>query len=243
LREATRIVTVSEGVADDLASRHAGVRDTRWHVIPNGYDPEDLAGVIPDRGDVPPNELLISHSGTLHGLRDPETLIRAVEGLAEAGHPLARGIRIRFIGRIPERFERRMAESREAKRFTRIPYVDHRKVTALSAGSDVLLLIVDDVPQASGILTGKLFEYLGMGKPILALGPEGEAMSLVRASRAGLTVQPGDVTAMCAALVTLWDRFRNGTLAGAAAETARAFERRSLTERLAALFDELAGAG
>jgi glycosyltransferase involved in cell wall biosynthesis len=240
LTEATRVVTVSGGVADDLASRHAGVRDARWHVIPNGYDPEDFAAVEPDRDGVSPDELLVAHAGTLYGPRDPETLIAALESLASDGHPAASRIRVRLVGRIAGSFEKRIAGSPVRERFTLVPYVDHRRVTALSAAADVLFLVVDDVPQAAGILTGKLFEYLGLRKPILALGPEGEAMALVRGTGAGMTVRPGDVQAMRDALETLWTAFAAGTLEGPSRDAVRAYERRTLTGRLAALFDDVA---
>lgn len=240
LTDATRVVTVSNGVADDLAGRHVGVRDDRWRVITNGFDGADLADAAPERGDVPRSVLLVAHAGTLYGPRDPETLIAALEHLSAEGHPAAAGIRVRLVGRVAERFARRIAESAVADRFFLVPYVDHRRATALSLGADALLLVIDDVPQAAGILTGKLFEYLGMGKPILLLGPEGEAAQLVRETAAGKRVAPGDTSGMCEALVSLWDRFGEGRLAGAPVNATAGFERRALTEQLARLFDEVA---
>ncbi len=37
----------------------------------------------------------------------------------------------------------------------------------------VLLLPINDTPNSAGILPGKLYEYLSVGRPILAIGPSG----------------------------------------------------------------------
>ncbi|MBL7924695.1 MAG: group 1 glycosyl transferase, partial [Bacteroidia bacterium] len=52
--------------------------------------------------------------------------------------------------------------------------------------SDALLLIIPDSEGAEGILTGKLFEYLGARRLIIGLGPvEGDAAAILRRCEAG----------------------------------------------------------
>ena len=41
----------------------------------------------------------------------------------------------------------------------------------LMQAARVLLLPINDTPNMAGILPGKLFEYLSVGRPILAIGP------------------------------------------------------------------------
>ncbi|MDZ4179326.1 MAG: hypothetical protein U1E29_08855 [Coriobacteriia bacterium] len=55
--------------------------------------------------------------------------------------------------------------------------------------ADVGLVVLADRPGAEAIYTSKLFEYLGMGIPILLVGPDrGVAANLVREARAGVVV-------------------------------------------------------
>jgi hypothetical protein len=50
----------------------------------------------------------------------------------------------------------------------------------------ILLLLIPQVENNEGILTGKLFEYLGAQRPILAIGPAlGDAKEIVESSKAG----------------------------------------------------------
>ncbi len=246
LAEATAVVTVSDGVAEDLRSRHPAITSERFVRIPNGFDPADLAdpgGASPRVGPAP-GELpaadgpVIVYSGTLYGPRDPETLIHGLERLAADGHAAA-ATRVRLIGRVDDAIADRIARSTVAGAVDRVGYVDHATAIAELRAADVALLVVDQTPHAPGILTGKLFEYLGLGKPILALAAAGEATRLIESLDAGAVVAPGDVDAMCRALVDLHQRWVAGTLRGARPEAVAAYSRPSQARQLAELFDRL----
>ena len=238
LADASAVITVSEGVADDLASRHPETRDARWHVIPNGFDPNDLTSATPDRLGAPDDAFVLTYAGTLYGPRDPATLVDALDVLAGEGHPLASAIRLHLVGRVADNIRARIEKSRVARAVTFVDYVPHDRSIGIAKASDALLLIVDDVPQSAGILTGKLFEYLGLRKPILALAPEGEATAIVREAR-GWSVSPRDTTGMVDALREMWRLREAGTLEGPEEASVTRFTRRAQTERLAGLFDGL----
>lgn len=239
LREATRVITVSEGVAEDLASRHLGVRDHRWHILPNGYDPHDLDGVAGDREGIPAHRLLLTYTGTLYGPRDPETLIAAMEALHAEAHPAGRELTLRLVGRVSAPIRDRIAASPVASNVVVLDYVDHRRSIALARGSDVLLLIVDRVPQAAGILTGKLFEYLGLGRPVLALADAGEASALIAGVGAGWAVPHGDVAGMRARLIEIHTAWRTNTLRGPAPDAVAPYARPAQAQALARILEEI----
>jgi glycosyltransferase involved in cell wall biosynthesis len=75
--------------------------------------------------------------------------------------------------------------------------LDRADVIALQRSADVLVLITSQDPSQA---TGKLFEYLSAGKPILALADGNEAERLVRATGTGVVVPPDDVDAIADAL-------------------------------------------
>jgi glycosyltransferase involved in cell wall biosynthesis len=93
------------------------------------------------------------------------------------------------------------------------------------------------------VLSGKVFEYIAAGRPILAVvPPDGAAAELIRETGAGVVVAPDDVDGIREALVALHGRFANGGLPSV--ELAKRDEdrlsRRARVEELAALVEELA---
>jgi hypothetical protein len=50
----------------------------------------------------------------------------------------------------------------------------------LAATADQLLLLLADEPGAERVVPAKLFEYMALGKPILAISPDGETCDLLR---------------------------------------------------------------
>lgn len=240
LRKASRVVTVSHGVREDLLGRHPECRDSRWSLIYNGYDADDFVGIQPTPRD---ERMTFLYSGSLYGPRHPGTLLRGLEELRRSAPELVRQLRFRFVGRIAEpigeEIERTLGDSAQI-----LDYLPHRQAVAELLAADVAVLIIDDMPASKGVLTGKLFEYIGARKPILALSPpEGEAARLILQNRCGWVVAPGDVQGAARTIRSAYDAWRNGALPRPSVEFAARFERRALTKQLASLLDELAAEG
>jgi len=61
------------------------------------------------------------------------------------------------------------------------------------------------------ILTGKFFEYLAAGRPILCLGPEnGDAATILSETNAGLIAGFGDVNTMKQNVLRLYQQYKEG---------------------------------
>ena len=72
-------------------------------------------------------------------------------------------------------------------------HVPHRKSIEFQLESDLLLLMISPCPGSKSTLTGKLFEYIGARRPILALVPDGEAKDLIVKERLGVAVRSKDI--------------------------------------------------
>ena len=101
-----------------------------------------------------------------------------------------------------------------ADRMELIPYAPHRQALELQRDSDALLLLIPDASgRGRGVLSGKVFEYLAAGRPILAVvPPDGAAAELIRETGAGVVVAPDDIDGMERELRALRDRWNAGTL-------------------------------
>lgn len=176
--KAAAMVTVSEPLAELLRSKYGKT----VRVIPNGFDACDYPGQVGPQSER--GELLIVYTGNIYPERQsPRPLFEAIRMMG----PTAGKIKVRFYGvrqrdighldagcGIPENVEFR-------------PPVSHREALGLQAGADLLLHLLWNDPGQPGIYSGKLFEYLGARRPVLALGSvDNVAARLIRERSAGL---------------------------------------------------------
>ena len=234
---ADRIVTVSEGIWADLKGRHTWIRDERWQWLPNGYDAEDFQWAKPQKKDA---RLTFTYTGSLYGNRHPGALLKALQEVFKEQPETRDHIRFRFIGRIGRTILDELQSHTWRDVVEVIPYVSHQKCLGYLLATDVSLLIIDDAPVNRGILTGKLFEYLGAQKPILALAPEGEAANLIRDTNTGIVIPPKAIGKIKEAIFNYYMDWKKGTLERGDFRKIMEFDRRKLTQKLARILDDVA---
>jgi len=234
LRDADCVLTVSDGVREDLLSRHSQVGDGHFRLLPNGYDAADFDIVATA---APTDRFTLTYTGSLYGRRNPLTLLDALDRLLVASPALKDRLRLRFVGRVDGQFLE--AFRRFPALIEHVPYVTHTESIAYLLNSSASLLIIDDTPAMRGILTGKLYEYLGAERPILALAPEGEAASLIRSLKAGTVAHPDNVEAVAAALKAMIDAWEAGTLKGPEGSTVQPFTRQNQAGQLAGILEHI----
>jgi glycosyltransferase involved in cell wall biosynthesis len=125
-------------------------------------------------------------------------------------------------------------------------YLPHAQTLALLRSADLLVLPMHDLPAGarSRIVPGKTYEYLGAGRPILGALPDGDARDLLVEAGNAVLCRPGDVEAMARLILEQVARAARGEPVPAPrADVLARYERRALTTRLAAVFDEVAGPG
>jgi glycosyltransferase involved in cell wall biosynthesis len=121
-------------------------------------------------------------------------------------------------------------------------YLAHADSVETLRGADLLFLPMHGVSPGwrARIVPGKTYEYLAAGRPILAAVPEGDARDLLAETPLGLVCDPGDVEAMAGIIREQIRRKDAGVAAPQTpVELLERYERRALTERLAAVLDEV----
>jgi hypothetical protein len=120
-------------------------------------------------------------------------------------------------------------------------YVPHSESVAELLGAHALLLVVDDVAGSEGIVPGKVFEYVGARRPVLAVAPEGAVAALVRDTEAGRVLARDDVDGIAGAVADLyreWEETGETSFPGRE-DAVRRLSRRERTRDLARVFDEV----
>ncbi|NBP75034.1 MAG: hypothetical protein EBU61_03245, partial [Crocinitomicaceae bacterium] len=89
--------------------------------------------------------------------------------------------KIRFVGNVSDVVDTEIQKLDLEKWVEFIPYVEHKKAVEYMINTDLLLLIIPNTENNKGILTGKLFEYIATGNPIIFIGPEnGDAVEILK---------------------------------------------------------------
>ncbi len=236
-RDAPRIAVAWRGIADDFTGKYPREDASKFRLVPNGYDPEDLEGISPRANP----RFTVVYTGSMYGVRNPDAFLRAAETLLASGRMDPDRVRLRFVGRFGDEVRAMFRRPAVAAVVEEVPYVPHAESVAEILGAHALLLVVDDVAGSEGIVPGKVFEYIGARRPLLALAPDGAVAELVRRTAAGRVLARDDVGGIAEALAALYREWlRTGTTAFEGREDeVKRLSRRERTRDLAALFDEV----
>lgn len=190
LRQCSRLAAVSEAVAEHFRLLARTPEEARKPVvIENGFEAGDPQGAAPLDG-----VLRIAYTGQLYaGRSDPSALFEAVRELTETGAVPPGGVEIHYAGKDGYDF-REAARRQNAERFVREHGMLPRgEALALQEQSDILCVLAWNTRQSQGILTGKFWEYLRAGKPVLSIVsgevPDAELSCRVREMRLGFAYE------------------------------------------------------
>ena len=169
LRHADAVLAVSEGIAAALA-----VPD-KTRVLANGFDPDDFPAVAKKEEGVH-----ICHCGSITSFSNPALLFQALRLLARTDPELMKNLRIHYVGMdATNQFEADIVRHGMERVVTYHGYQPHRRALQWLMQADALLLIALGKAGAH-FIPGKTFEYLGSGKPILAVSNVADTSELLR---------------------------------------------------------------
>ena len=182
-RRANEVTSVSNGISNVLGE----ILDRKVHTITNGFDPFEGK---PD-GNPQENHFDILYAGNLSLNRDPTPLFEALQKCHREGLVPEGMIRVCFLGS-----SRKFADLFDLERFRSVSFSFEPRVSRLRSQSKmraatILLLLTH--PGELGVVTGKVFDYLSSGRPILAIPDDkGEIKHLLGQTKAGVCLSSPD---------------------------------------------------
>lgn len=237
LKEADYVECAWEGIITDARRKYPELPREKFLHVPNGFDSADFPEVPKQEN----NRFTITYSGSLYGLRNPYTLLQALELAVKNNSIDASKILFRIVGRVGDDVKQTLEQSLLRDSIEIIPYVPHGESIAYLMKSDMLLLIVDDAKESNEIVPGKVYEYIGVMKPVLALAPKQSAVAkLLRETNAGITIELGDVAGCVEEIVksyALWNEKQ--PLYHPHVDLIQRYERRESARELANTLDNL----
>ena len=222
LKSADRIITVGWSLRESFCRKVQGI-ESKTFIIPNGYDHADFEGI--ERND--PDVFTISYIGTLSDSYPVSGFAAAAGSLARSGFRL----RLRFTGAVSPASREILESAAGSADLQFSPHVSHQEAVRLMVQSSALLLVIPDHHSNRSILTGKLFEYLASGRPVICLGPpDGDAAEILRKTSHGSCAGYSDTEGIAGIIREI----REST-SGRVLEAPAEFSRTELTGKLASL--------
>ncbi|NIJ46024.1 glycosyltransferase involved in cell wall biosynthesis [Wenyingzhuangia heitensis] len=192
------------------------------HVITNGFDGDLSSETNLD------NEFTITHIGMLNADRNPLILWQA---LSELKKKIT--FKVQLIGKVAIEVKESIKEFDLSESVSFVDYVPHEEVKTYQQKSQVLLLAVNNVPSAKGIITGKIFEYLQAQRPIVAIAPKnGDLAVIIEKAKAGFVVDFNETEKLKEILVDLHTQYKQKNLQINAVGVTQ-YHRKALTAQLA----------
>lgn len=163
LSKADHVVTVSPGCARDLNN----IVNRKIEVINNGFDPTDFEFERPELDKT----FTISHFGAFNKDRNPVALWKVLGEIVKINSAFKKLLFIQLIGQTDDSVIQEIKKNNLFENTTIIDHLPHQKGLKKLSSSQLLLLPLNDAPNVMGILPGKMYEYMALRRPILALGP------------------------------------------------------------------------
>ena len=208
-------------------------KTTPVKVITNGFDEADFENLSKDDQ----GKFTISHFGSMNKTRNPMGLWRALSHIKKNNPDIINNLTVKLFGKNDHQVMASAQEFGLDDCVKTIDYLPHNEMMQELVNSSILLLMINKVKNADRIIPGKVFEYIGSGKPILGLGsPESEIAEIINESGAGKMFDWDDAKGI--------EKFIFGILENKNRDQLNKnkfkYSRKHLTSKLVQLFDEIA---
>ncbi len=229
--KADAVVTIGKTMQEEFSSAFK----KNIYCITNGFDQDDVlhATQILDK------KFSIAHVGTMVKTRNPIILWQALSELLTEIPDLKTDLEIKLVGKADLEASQALEKYQLTSFVNRIDYLSHDEVIKIQQQSQVLLLVVNNTPNAKGVITGKIFEYLLAKRPVLCIGPvEGDAAEIIIKTQAGKIAGFNDLAETRKVVIEYYRDFKQQNLISRS-QNIEQFSRKNLTQQLSLLLNSI----
>ena len=236
LDEASAVVAVSPLVQQEFQE----MTDTPVELITNGFDECDFSSEqCTEAYGGASEEFIITHTGLFAADGNPTVLWDVLAEKCRTDEIFKKLLRIKLIGKTDDQILKALTDRGLEDSMINMGYQPHSVAVEQQRQASLLILPLRKEPEYKAVLPGKLFEYLASQRPILGIGqPDGAMAMIVNETRTGTVIDWEDRKGLTQYIEQCWERHLEGRLSTEGADLSR-FTRRSLTRRMAGLFDRV----
>lgn len=245
MRRADIVIGNTPPLSQHYATKYDGIAPPdKFATVTNGYAIGDLQ---PFEGRTIGNgKFTITHTGEFYEyLRAPDNFMIALSRLVSEGKISRDEVKVNFVGggdyTKSTKFGELLGRLGLSEVINSIDFVPHKQCIEFLYGSTTLLLL-QPTPQFNLQIPAKAFEYIGIGKPILAITPgDGATAQLIKNTQTGVIVPQDNLESISNEIFHLYQEYKKGELGKYRNEQARSdYSRKELTRELSGLLNRAA---
>lgn len=230
LKAADKVVVVNRKIKEKMLLTYPFLTFEDIMIIPNGYDPDDLKYIKPSiRED---NKFRITYSGVFNEYASPIYFLSAFKKIVEERPEIAKNIELHFIGCLRKENLKLIEKLNISKYIYCHGSKDHKESLQFIFDSDILWMMVENQKNAYTISGGRLYEYFGSQKPIIACVPEGAASQAAIEYEASFVCEPNNIEVIKNTIIHTYNLFLENKLPKPNQEFVSRLNREHLTEQL-----------
>ncbi|MBS9767262.1 MAG: glycosyltransferase family 4 protein [Flavobacteriaceae bacterium] len=230
LQSADKVIVVG----DTMKKNYQKITDNVL-TITNGYDTENTK----NQSFILDKKFTLTHIGLMNADRNPSILWESIAEICKKNKDFKQDFLLQLIGNIDDSVLKNIEKYQLNDNVKIINYIPHSEVIDYQKKSQLLLLIVNNVPSAKGIITGKIFEYLQAQRPIVAIAPiDGDLAVILSKTKAGKTIDFDEKDVLKKHLLNCYEEYKNNAL-GVSSKNIEQYHRKELTADLAKVIKEI----
>lgn len=236
LKDANRIITTNRRVKELIISRYGNIDYNDIKIIPHGFDSEDFEKA--KSGELPlTNKMRITYSGSFY-TRNPKYFLDAINKFFIKYPELKSEVEFCFIGQMSKDNLALINSYSIDNSVNLLGYINHIECIKYLLASDVLFLMISRGENDDAAMPGKVGEYMGSRKNIIACIPEGVTKKILEKYNA-IKFTNENSEELMNVFFDYYRLFKNNAMPAANEELVLQYERKALTYELAKEFNLL----
>lgn len=236
LRDANCIITTNRRVKELIISRYGNIEYNDVKIIPHGFDQEDFDKAA--QSDLPfTNKMRITHSGSFY-TRNPKFYLEAIYKFFVKYPELKDKVEFCFIGIMSKDNLALLKSYGIDGSINILGYIDHIECIKYMMASDVLFLMISRGENEDAAMPGKVGEYIGSRKNIIACIPEGVTKKMLEKYDA-IRFTEEDPVELMNVFYEYYNLYKEDAMPVANEEVVEMYDRKDLTYELAKEFNLL----
>lgn len=205
-------------------------------VIPWGFDPEDYD----EPREIDQKKFTILHAGLMSYDRNPDKLIRVIAEIAREDNEFREDCVVEFFGDMDQSIKDTIQSMKLTDVFSIKGSVSRDEILNKMKSTSILLLLLNKQENALGRIPGKLFEYMAVKRPILALGDYGSDVdSILNTSKSGQLIAYDDEAKLKSYIQAKYLDFKNGEINQPVQSNIQEYSIKHLTGKIAQILNEI----